>query len=241
MGFVSNTFETSNFLTDINATLVVLIPKIDSPENLSQFLLISLCNVLYKVITKVLANRMKHILSYIIIDGQSSFIPNRSITDNIIIVQEILHSKRRKNGEKAMAIKIDLHKVNDILSWPFIKDTLRVIGFIGNFIWLTMFCVSLVSMQILWNGWPTPQFFPSRGVRQGDPISPYLFVLCVEILAHAIRISSLNGTWALIQIEREVPFISYLFFADGLLLLFTKASRNSVLTVNKVLSNGEQA
>lgn len=128
------------------STLLVLIPKVAHPENFAQFRPISLCNVLYKLITKVLANRMQSSLSYLINIGQSSFIPDRGITDNIIIAQEIIHMMRKKNGRKSMALKIDLLKAYDRLSWSFIEDTLKDVGFHDNFTRLVMFCVSSPSM-----------------------------------------------------------------------------------------------
>jgi len=87
---------------------------------------IGLCNVAYKVTTKCLVNRLKPILGKLVSPTQSSFVPGRQISDNRIIVQEVLHSMRRKQGKMGyMAIKIDLEKAYDRLRWPFIRETLQ--------------------------------------------------------------------------------------------------------------------
>ncbi|KAL9412228.1 hypothetical protein AB3S75_045787 [Citrus x aurantiifolia] len=86
-----------------------------------------------------------------------------------------------------MAIKVDLEKAYDRLSWEFIKETLEFVGLPTNFIRIIMECITSGSMQILWNGKLTESFKTSRGIRQGDPISPYIFVLCIERLSHIIN------------------------------------------------------
>lgn len=106
-----------------------------------------------------------------------------SIIDNIIIAQEFTHSMRNKLEKRTMAIKIDLLKAYDRLSWRSIEHTLKDVGYLENFIKLMMFCVCSPRMQVLWNGCPPEEFFPSHGVWQGDGISLYLFVLCMERLA----------------------------------------------------------
>lgn len=111
--FVQQAFTSGKFLESLNSTLLVRIPKFDNPESLSQFRPISLCNVLFKILAKVLANQMKLVLPKIISQGQTSFIPGRHITDNIIVAQEMAHSMRKQNGKDIAAIKIDLQKAFD--------------------------------------------------------------------------------------------------------------------------------
>lgn len=119
---------------------------------------------------------MKKVVSLI----QSSFVPNRQSRDNIIITQEVIHSMKMKNGEKGwMDIKVDLEKVNDRLSWDFIIHTLKEVGLPSNYADV-FHCVSSSSIKMLWNGEALEEFYPTRGIRQGDPLSSYLFVLCME-------------------------------------------------------------
>ncbi|KAH9734521.1 putative ribonuclease H protein [Citrus sinensis] len=112
----------------------------------------SLIRVVYKTITKMVANRLKTILPQIIGPAQTSFVPGRHIIENIIVAQEIIHSMRNKGGKTGqMAIKVDLEKAYDRLSWDFIHETLRVIGLPMDLICIIMECITTVSMQLLWN------------------------------------------------------------------------------------------
>ncbi|XP_038687586.1 uncharacterized protein LOC119986972 [Tripterygium wilfordii] len=229
-------FETGHLPQGINDTLLVLIPKVPMPELVSQFRPISLCNVGYKVITKTMTNRLKRILPHVVAPNQSSFVPGRQITDNIIIYQEVLHSMRRKKtGQGYMAIKIDLEKAYDRLSWEFIQDTLQEIGFTDAWVRNIMSCVSTSRMSIVWNGQQLDWFKPSRGVRQGDAISPYLFVLCVERLGHLINNAVLSGAWKAIKLSPYGPALSHLFFADDM-VLFAEASVDQIKVVMECLN-----
>ncbi|GMI74429.1 hypothetical protein HRI_001112200 [Hibiscus trionum] len=144
--FVKEFFDGGSLDSRINQTLLVLIPKIDVPELISQFRPISLCTVLYKVITKTIVNRLKPFLPKWISENQVSFVPGRNISDNVILAQEIIHTMSNKAGRKGfMAIKVDLEKAYDRLEWHFIEDTLREIGIPGKLIGLIMQCVSSVS------------------------------------------------------------------------------------------------
>lgn len=171
----------------LNETFLVLIPKMDSPALPSHFRPIGLCNVLYKIITKAIVNRIKPLLPVVTSNTQTSFVPGRQITDNIVIVQEVIHTMRRKQGGKGyMTLKIDFEKAYDRLKWDFIRNTLYEMNFPIRMIEVILECISSPSMRILRNGEPTDKFIPSRGIRQGDPLSPYLFVLCMERLNQVI-------------------------------------------------------
>ncbi|KAL2899374.1 hypothetical protein RDABS01_024456 [Bienertia sinuspersici] len=208
----------------LNETFIVLLPKVEKPELPSQFRPIGLCNVVYKIITKALVNRIKLVLPLITANTQASFVPGRQIIDNIVIVQEVIHTMRRKQGSKGfMAIKIDFEKAYDRLKWDFIRDTLHEMNFPLLMVNVIMECVTSPSMQVLWNGEPSTSFKPSRGIRQGDPLSPYLFVLCMERLNQVIEESIIGGHWKPITASRGGPLLSNLFFADDL-MLFAEAS-----------------
>lgn len=190
---------------DLNDTLISLIPKVEKVSNIRHFRPISLCNVSYKVITKLLSNQLRSVMGKLVNPCQSSFVPNRQSRDNIIVAQEIFHSMRRKKGKKGwMAIKIDLEKAYDWLSWSFIRDILVDIGLPGGFIDLVWNCISSVRMRMLWNGEALEEFTPTRGIRQGDPLSPYLFVLCLEKLFQMIDVAIDNQFWKPIQLNRGV-------------------------------------
>lgn len=166
---------------------------------------------------------------------QSSFIPQRQSRDNIIVVQEIFHSMKKKKGKKGwMAIKLDLEKAYDRLSWSFIKDTLEDIGLPSDFVNLVWHCITSVRMRMLWNGEALEEFSPSRGIRQGDPTSPYIFVLCIEKLFQTIGLAVDQKIWNPIQLSRGGPKISHLAFADDV-LLFAEAGVEQILLMKKIL------
>ena len=136
--------ETLSFPYNLNDTLLCLIPKCTDPQSMKDLRPISLCNVIYKIIAKVLANRMKHILSRIISSTQSAFAPGRSITDNVMIACELLHymnSKKRGNvGE--VALKLDISKAYDRVDWKFLQHMLQILGFDDRWIKWIMMCVT---------------------------------------------------------------------------------------------------
>ncbi|XP_057443830.1 uncharacterized protein LOC130735982 [Lotus japonicus] len=166
---------------------------------------------------------------------QSSFIPGRGTTDNAIILQEIVHfmNQKRKNN-KNVVFKLDLEKAYDRVDWHFLHATLNAFGFPSSINALIMHCVSSASLSILWNGIRLPSFRSSRGLQQGDPLSLYLFVLCMERLAHMIQHEVSRNNWKPDAISQGGPTISHLFFADDV-LLFTKAEVDQVRVVHGVL------
>jgi hypothetical protein len=163
------------FHDDINETYIALIPKIKNPTHITEFRLISLCNVIYKLIAKVLANRLKRVLGKIISPNQSTFIPGRLITDNIIIAFEALHTMdtRLKGKEGYMALKLDMSKVYDRVEWNFLETVMSRIGFADRWVQLLMTCVRTVKYSVLINSRSYGKILPSRGLRQGDPLYPY--------------------------------------------------------------------
>ncbi|KAK7244397.1 hypothetical protein RIF29_39218 [Crotalaria pallida] len=194
--FVHHAWNQPEAIRAINSTLLVLIPKLDPPENASQFRPIALCNVIYKCITKILANRMKPFLSSWISPYQAGFVPGRNIQDNIVIAQELTHTMKNMRGRVGyMSIKIDLEKAYDSISWIFIKNCLLEIDLPTAFIDLIYNCISSSSFSLLWNGEKGDVFYPTRGIRQGDPLSPFLFATCIDKLSHMIEEAVCAGQW----------------------------------------------
>ncbi|KAA3474645.1 reverse transcriptase [Gossypium australe] len=234
--WVKSVFDGKPIEPELNNTLLVLIPKKESPEDFSQFRPISLCSVLYKLVMKVIANRFKVIFPKLISQEQAGFIAGRNIFDNIILAQEVIHSMRcNQKGRKWMAIKLDLEKAYDRVNWEFINVSLIAAGiplFLRNVI---MSAISSSTMQVLWNGVTTQKFKPNRGIRQGCPLSPYLFVLCMEWLGHFIHFEIETGSWDPIRLSRSGPPISHLFFADDL-VIFCKAQIDQAHLLESILS-----
>nr|KYP70239.1 Putative ribonuclease H protein At1g65750 family [Cajanus cajan] len=223
-------------VAEINETFITLVPKMENITQLKHMRPIGLCNVSYKIITKLLARRINNIMGKLVHPNQCSFVLGRNSKDNIIIAQEVIHSMRSKSGSVGwMAIKIDLEKAYDRLNWNFIKETLEDIGFPLKIIELIWNCISTAKFRMLWNGEMLESFSPSRGIRQGDPISPYLFVLCMERLFHLINISVTQKLWKPIRLSRSGPELSHLAFADDL-ILFAEARLDQVEIIQACLN-----
>ncbi|CAN1136889.1 Transposon TX1 uncharacterized 149 kDa protein [Linum perenne] len=164
--FIGRCFHTPELIRSINETLITLIPKKQSPESFNYFRPISLCNVAYKTLTKCLAYRIKNLMPGLTHQSQTSFVPGRHITDNILLVQEVVHSLRIRKGKKhSMVIKIYLAKAYDKISWDFVRDTISLVGFPASLVEVFMACISSSSFQVLWNGGCSRSFSSSRGLR----------------------------------------------------------------------------
>ncbi|KAM1778355.1 hypothetical protein ACFX12_039860 [Malus domestica] len=221
----------------LNATHVVLIPKVPNPEMVSQFRPISLCNYSYKVLSKVLANRLKVVLANIISPSQNAFVAGWQIHDNIGIAHEMFHflKGRKAKTKYEWGLKIDMQKAYDRVEWDFLDAIMGIMGFCNRWRQLVMGCVSSVQFAILLNGQPGKSFVHSRGIRQGDPLSPFLFLLVGEVFSCLIQKAVHDKLLDGVKLGASGPIISHIFFADDT-LLFLKADgkncRNLVDLIN---------
>ncbi|KAL5572899.1 hypothetical protein UlMin_022496 [Ulmus minor] len=228
-------------LGNINETIITLIPKIKNPSRITEFRPISLCNVLYKIISKMLANRLRKVMNYIISVEQSAFIPGRLISDNAIIGFECLHAiKRRKTKKNHLALKLDMEKAYDRVEWGFIREVMGKLGFSVGWTNKIMACISSVSYAFQLNGQKFGHLTPSRGLRQGDPLSPYLFLLCGEGLSSLLHHYEQAGRIQGLKCGLRGPTISHLLFADDS-LLFLEAKTSACLAMKEVLNLYEAA
>ncbi|KAL0301821.1 UNVERIFIED_CONTAM: putative mitochondrial protein [Sesamum radiatum] len=200
ISFVLKFLNNHTLDTSMNKTQIVLIPKCKNPEKLSQFRPISLCNVIYKIASKTIANRLKPLLDHIISQNQSAFVLGCLISDNILIAFEINHFLRTRNGGNKChaAIKLDISKAE-----------------FGS-------------------------LSPSRGLRQGDPLSPYLFLLCTEAFSSLIQNAEQAGEIKGISICRRAPSISHLLFADDT-QIYCQATHSSIIFVKNILETYAKA
>jgi hypothetical protein len=212
-----------------NETVIVLIPKTSNPESLKDLRPISLCNVLYKIASKVLASRLKPILDAFISPNQSAFIPGRLITDNVLVAYELTHflKNKRSGNDYYVALKLDMSKAYDRIEWHFLHSMMHKLGFDERWINLIMQCVSSVSYRIRVNGCLTGEINPSRGLRQGDPLSPYMFVLCAEGFSSLLNDAEHRGLLEGVTICPNALSITHLLFADDSLLLLKVKEGNA--------------
>lgn len=194
----------------------------------------SYSNVLYKIFSKVLANRLKKILPSIITEYQSAFTKSRLISDNILVAFESLHSMQRHTGkDDYMAIKLDMSKAYDRVEWVYLEAVTRKMGFVERWVRLMMTCITSVSYSILINGEPKGMVVPTRGIRQGDPLSPFLFLLCTEGLNGLISQAANQGDIKGFDLCRNSPRLTHLLFVDDSLLFYraTEQECNNILEI----------
>jgi hypothetical protein len=198
---------------EINATHIVLVPKKPKPTSVSDFRPISLCNVIYKLTSKVLANRLKGVLPFIILANQSVFIPGRLISDNILAAYETLHSMQTHHWGKVgyVAVKLDMSKAYNRVEWRFLDEVMRRMGFARKWRELIMQCIQSVNFFVLINGQKTENFQPSRGIRQGDPFSPYLFIICAEAMSNLLAQAENSGWLSGVPTSPKGPCLNHLF------------------------------
>ncbi|KAL8090281.1 hypothetical protein AgCh_039666 [Apium graveolens] len=234
-------FFTEGVLLDgLNDTNLVLIPKKKNPSSVSDLRPISLCNVLVKIITKVMANRLKVLLDVVVSESQSAFIPGRLISDNILVSYEVMHSlKNKRYGKEGyMAIKLDMNKAYDRLEWDFVKAMLRRMGFSEHWIKLIMACITSVSYKIVHGEHTMGPITPSRGIRQGDPLSPYLFIICAEGLSALLNHYESRNWIHGIKVCRHAPAISHMLFADDS-YMYCKANTEEAGRVMELLRHNK--
>lgn len=167
----------------------------------------------------------------IITETQAAFVKGRLISDNIFVAHEALHALRTRDqvSSEFLAVRTDMMKAYDRLEWPFVEQSLRCLGFCERWIHRIMVCISSVSYGILINGRPYGRITPSRGIRQGDPLSPFIFILCAEILANTFRVAAEERKLTGLQIAPGAPSLSHLLFADD--SLFSARLRKSRLSI----------
>ncbi|XP_026445199.1 uncharacterized protein LOC113345732 [Papaver somniferum] len=235
-GFYQSNWNIVGYMpTEFNKTYLSLIPKTDTSKYVVDFRPIGLCNTVYKLISKILSNRIKPHLKHIISPCQDAFVPGRIIHDNIIIFHEMIHTMKHKEGSSGtMDLKLDLSKAFDRLEWPFLFGMLRKIGFHVKFCKLVEQCISTSKISILLNGSPTEEFYHTRGIRQGDSLSPYMFIIAMEFLSRLLTNAANNHVISGFKDARNAPGITHLLFADDI-LIFAKADMHNIAGILDVL------
>ncbi|XP_019162015.1 PREDICTED: uncharacterized protein LOC109158583 [Ipomoea nil] len=233
--FVNSCLSSGTIPVGMLEAYMTLIPKKDNPENAGDFRPITLLNVIFKIVSKVLVNRFRPIMKKLVGPFQNSFLPGRSTMDNIVLAQEVIHNLNKSKGKKGfMVLKLDIHKAYDSLDWGFLESVLTNLNLPARLVSLILFSLKESTISVNWNGGKLPPFGVGRGVRQGDPLAPYLFILAMETLSWAIQNEVNKGHWIPYKVARGGTNISHLFFADDL-ILFGEASEHQLKIILSVV------
>jgi len=205
-------------LPTLNVTFLTLVPKEERVTHPKQFRPIALCNVIYKLLTKVIARSLKPLLPFIISPQKSGYVEGRKILDNVILTHEVIHSLQ-KTGTPVMLLKLDLSQAFDKLSWAYMKSVLLAFGFAPTWVDWILHLTSSTFFYILINGVPSRPFSPTRGIRQGDSLSPFLFIIMAEGLSCFIQASIAEKSLFGLPLHGIDPPVSHSQFVDDTLMV----------------------
>ena len=216
----------------LNTAYITLLPKVEAAEQPKDFRPISLVHSFAKLVTKVLANRLAGRLQHLVSPNQSAFIKGRFIQDNFMLVQQtarFLHQQKQPR----ILLKLDISKAFDSVSWPFLLEVLQQLGF--GPIWRDVISGLLASSstQVLLNGIPGSSIFHQRGLRQGDPLSPMLFILVMDVLG--LMISKAASEGLLKPLSRRVLQHRVSLYADDV-VLFLRPEADDINLVLGILN-----
>ena len=233
ISFVQYFFQHNWLYPNANSNFIVLLPKIEGANVLSQFRPIALANFLFKIIPKILADRMSSIASRIISPQQTSFLKGRRITDCIGLVSEGFNLLDRKIRGSNVGIKVDIAKAFDTLNWRFLSQVLVQFGFSSKFLDFIHTILCSARLSVLLNGTPHGFFSCSRGVRQGDPLSPILFCLAEEALSRGLTSLFSSRRVKPISLPRGC-FLSHVLYADDV-FIFCRGDDSSLKNLRSFL------
>lgn len=220
------------------SAFITLIPKTSSPQSFSDFRPICLTNFLSKVCTRIIATRLGLLLPKLISPEQTGFLPGYDISTQVLLAREMVHMM--DNGTSHLCLKLDMMKAFDRVSWDYLERLLLSFGFSGFFTRLILNHLRATTLSVLINGEPSPSFRPYRGVKQGDPLSPLLFILSSEGFSHGLSSLVTAGNIQSFGLGR-IPFaISHLAYADDL-LVFLQGTQRNIRRFKRFLTDYETA
>ncbi|KAJ9536466.1 hypothetical protein OSB04_un000347 [Centaurea solstitialis] len=231
---IHNFFYCGHLAKELNHTLICILPKAPNATLVTEFRPIACCSVLYKCISKVIVERMKPYLDALVSRSQSAFIPGRRIGDNILMAHELVRGYHLETGPPRCAFKIDLRKAYDMVNWDYLIGMLKGFGFHPMLIkWITEM-ITTPTFSVVVNGEARGFFHGKRGIRQGDPLSPYLFTLVMEGFAMIFRQCIEEASDFGYHYGCQDFGLTHLCFADDL-FVFTRGDVASVEVLKRAL------
>ena len=231
-------FKSGSILREINCTIIALVPKVPNPESMTDYRPISCCNTVYKCISKIIAARLNQCIPQIISPAQSAFVKGRNIADNILITQELMINYHRDKGPPKCALKVDIKKAYDTISWSCILGILASMGTPVYLLECIKACITTPFFSVSVNGELAGFFASKRGLRQGDPLSPLLFILAMEALSRSLSVAGRNQDFQFHPKCKEFN-LTHLAFADDV-FLFAGGTKSSVQVLMDELNRFEE-
>lgn len=218
----------------VNSTVIALLPKVPGAARLSEFRPISLCNTVYKIIYKLIGNRLRLITPLAVQRNQVGFISGRLLCENVLLASELVTDFNKPGEVSRGCLQIDITKAYDNVDWRYVMNILEAFGLPPVFITWVRSCVTSPHYSVAFNG-ELVGFFPGeKGLRQGDPISSSLFVLAMDILSKSLDKAARNSIFG-IHPKCSYPLITHLCFADDMLIFFDGSS-DSLVAILELLN-----
>ena len=216
-----------------NASFLALIPKVSDPQILNDYWPISLIGCMYKIVAKLLTKRLKVVMPFIINEAQSAFIEGRHLLHSALIANEVIDEAKRSN-KSCLVFKVDYEKTYDLVSWNFLMYMMKRIGFSPKWIKWIEGCVKSASISVLVNGTLTVEFLLQRGLRQGDPLAPFLFNIIAKGLTGLMRRALEKNLYMAFPVDANKVPISILQYTDDT-IFFAEASKENVEAIKVIL------
>nr|GEY41854.1 RNA-directed DNA polymerase, eukaryota [Tanacetum cinerariifolium] len=215
-----------------NASFITLIPKIPNANMVKDFKPISLIGSIYKLVAKILANRLVTVLGDLVNEIQSAFVADRQILNELFILNEIVQWCKKRN-KQTMVFKVDFEKAYNSVRWDFIEDILRKFGFGDKWCTWIQSCLQSSRGSVIVNGSPTEEFQFYKGLKQSDPLSPFLFSFVMEILYISFQRVVDDGIFKGIKLGSSLQ-MSHLFYADDAIFM-RLWNQNNINNITRVL------
>ncbi|KAH0658710.1 hypothetical protein KY289_027458 [Solanum tuberosum] len=213
-------YDQEVFEKSFNATFIALVPKKKGANELRHYRPINLIGSIYKILSKVLIERLKGVIDKLVDSQQMTFIKGRQIIDAVLIANEAVDSRTKQN-KPGILCKLDIEKAYDHVNWKYLMKILEMMGFGQKWMNWIMFCISTINFSVLINGLPAGFFSSQRGLRQGDPLSPFLFLITMEGLNSMIKTTNTRGWLKGFDVSRDGAGsleVTHLQYADDTLI-----------------------
>nr|GEZ43139.1 RNA-directed DNA polymerase, eukaryota [Tanacetum cinerariifolium] len=217
-------FDHGSFPRGGNSSFIALIPKVIDAKFVNDFRPISLIGSVYKVVTKILATRLSYVIASLVSNTQSAFIKNRHILDGPFILSETIAWCKSKK-KQALIFKVDFAKAYDFVRWDFLLDTLQAFGFSSKWCFWIWGIFSSNMASILVNGSPFMEFPIACGLKQGDPLVPFLFILVMESVHISVTRACNEGIFKGLRIHDSLV-LSHLFYVDDAVFIVEWSDEN---------------